>query len=182
MGAAVFAAAVAPWLPLVLVGGTYVIGHLLLPNGRERTVLGVGLAFVALLTVPFGLLTHGVLTGGAGPYAARPYTGTAEDLSTRMAIDSVDALGGTLVSYAASTDAPPVLAWQRPDGRLGWASELPRNSRISGLEQMRVSPLLWRIRLDAYAVGPDAPAWIYVWRWGGVQKAYVLRWGDSVNG
>ena len=176
--AAVFGAAVAPWLPLVIVVGTYVAGSLLL-RGRPtsqaaRRVLALGLGFIALLTLPFGFLTHGVLTGSDGPFAGRPYPGTAADLSTRMAIDSVDALGGTLLSYAATPDAPPVLALRTASGEVAWASTLPPESRVSGLQQLRVFPVLWRIRVDCYAVGPDVPAWFYVWRWGGVQKLYLL--------
>ena len=166
-------AAVAPWLPLVLVGGTYLIGRQVVSEDPARTLLGVGLGFIGLLTIPIGFLTHGVLTGGAGPFRAQSFD-DPEALSTRMPLDSVDALGGTLISYAATTDDPPVVAFRSVDGRIRWASALPPESGVTGLQQMQVFPVLWRIRVDVYAAGPDTPGWFYVWRWGGVQKIYLL--------
>lgn len=164
------AAAVDPLAPLLTVAVAYAGGLALFRGDRARELLAYGVGFVALVTIPLGLLTHGTLTD-LGPYPAEPFDG---DLSGRTETDRVPHAGGALIAYAATGDAPPVLAFER-GGTTEWASALPTDRNITALREMTVFPLLWRIRVDLYAEGWDAPGWLYVWRWGGVQELYVLR-------
>jgi hypothetical protein len=165
-----FAAAVDPLAPLLTLALAYAGGRTILrsPGGRRLLLYGVG--FVALVTVPLGLLTHGSVTD-LGPYRAQPFNG---DLSERKATARLSHAGGTLVAYAATDAAPPVLAFERRDST-HWASSLPTDRPITRMSNLHVMPLLWRHRVDFYAEGWDAAGWLYVWRWGGVQDVHLLR-------
>lgn len=169
------AAAVDPLAPLLVLAIGVAGGRTVLRPGAERRILYVGLGLVALLTVPHGLLTHGTLTD-LGPYPATRLAAPdrlPSELAARTPVDSVAYENGHLVSFAATDDAPPALAY-RVGGAVQWASALPSDRQITALREMQTFPLLWRIRVDAWASGPDAPAWLYVWRWGGVQELYVM--------
>lgn len=166
------AAAIDPLGPLLVLALGLAGGRTLLRSGAERRVLYVGIAFVALLTVPHGLLTHGTLTD-LGPYPATNLSDASDALAARTPVDSVAHDHGHLVSFAATETKPPALAY-RIGGETQWASALPSDRQIASLREMHVFPLLWRTRVDAWADGPDAPAWLYVWRWGGVQELYVM--------
>jgi hypothetical protein len=165
-----FAAAVDPLAPLLTLALAYAGGRTLLraPGGRRMLRYGIGL--IALVTIPLGLLTHGSITD-LGPYPAEP---VADTLSDRTVTASVSHRGGTLIAYATTDASAPVLAFTRAD-RVRWASALPTDRGVTGLRDLTVSPLLWRYRVDFYAEGWDAPGWLYVWRWGGVQEMHLLR-------
>jgi len=177
--AASFGAAVTPWAPPLLLGATYASARAFLGPSSHR-VVGIALLFVGGLTIPAGLLTHGVVSGGEGPFRAAPY---ASPLSERPLVDRVDYDGGVLLSYADPDSLAPVLAF-RKDGTTEWASAIPfdlrRSSsgetepRVGALRELTVAPVLWRVRVNVYATGVGAPGWCYVWRWGGVQKCYLL--------
>ncbi len=165
-----FAAAVDPLAPLLTLALAYAGGRTLLHAPGGRRLLLYGIAFVALVTVPLGLLTHGSLTD-LGPYRAQPFDG---DLGEREVSARLSHAGGTLVAYTATDEAPPVLAFERRDST-HWASALPTNHPITRMSDLQAMPLIWRYRVDFYAEGWGAAGWLYVWRWGGVQEVHLLR-------
>lgn len=165
-----FAAAVDPLAPLLTLALAYAGGRTMLRAPGGRRMLRYSIGFIALVTVPLGLLTHGSVTD-LGPYRAEP---VADTLSGRSVTASASHRTGRLVAYAATDASPPVLAFER-EGRMQWASALPTGRGLTGLGDLTVSPLLWRYRVDFYAEGWEAPGWLYVWRWGGVQEVHLLR-------
>lgn len=173
------AAATHPALaPVVLLAALALIRYTV-PSLAYRRLLTGGIAFIALVTVPAGCLTHGVVSGASS--VSLP-TVDADSLSAHFAgrapTDSVSFGGGRLLSFPKSEHQPAAIAFRR-NGHVQWADAFPEENRpdstaVSRFTDLTLTPLLWRVRVDGLVHGPDAPGWLYVWRWGGTQRLYVL--------
>ena len=149
------------------------------PSLAYRRLLTGGIAFTALVTVPAGCLTHGVVSGAS---SVSLQTISPDSLSAQLAhrapTDSVSFGDGMLLSFPTSEHQPAAIA-VRQNGRVQWADAFPKQSTldstaVSRFTDLTLTPLLWRVRVDGLVRGPDAPGWLYVWRWGRTQRLYVL--------
>jgi hypothetical protein len=173
------AAATHPALaPVVLLTALALIRYAV-PSLAYRRLLVGGIAFIALVTVPTGCLTHGVVSGA---YSVSLPPVDADSLTAHFAsrtpTDSAAFARGMLLSFPASEQHPAAIAF-RQNSRLRWADAFPHgrepgSSTISRFTDLTLTPLLWRVRVDGLVRGPDAPGWLYVWRWGGTQRLYVF--------
>jgi hypothetical protein len=172
VGASLAAAAHPLLAPLVLAVAAGA-GRLTIPSLPFRRLLWGGLVFIAFLTVPAGLLTHGLLSGSTS-FAMRdlPDASLADRINAHAPTDSVAFQNGYLVSFPRTDSLTTTVAY-REDGTLQWAASLPRSANVHHLDQLTVSPLLWRVRVDLYAHG-SGPGWLYIWRWGHAQRLHVL--------
>ncbi|WP_143815325.1 hypothetical protein [Longibacter salinarum] len=171
VGASLAAAAHPLFAPLVVAvaAGS---AHLTISSLPFRRLLWGGLAFIGFVTIPLGLLTHGVLTGGTSFDMRGMPPASLDALSTEAASDSIRYEDGFLLSFRRTEERTAAIAYQ-VNGRLLWASAVPKSANVDGLSQMNVYPLLWRNRVDLYAEG-TGPAWLYIWKWGDAQRLFVL--------
>lgn len=173
------AAATHPALAPVVLAAALGFIWVAVPSLAYRRLLTGGIAFTALVTVPAGCLTHGVVSGASSVslLAVSP-----DSLTTRLAhrtpTDSVSFSRGMLLSFPATDSLPAAVAY-RQSGLLQWADVFPEQSIpdstvVTRFTDLTLTPLLWRVRVDGLVRGPDAPGWLYVWRWGRTQRLYVL--------
>ncbi|HHP7239523.1 hypothetical protein [Longibacter sp.] len=166
------AAAAHPFLAPVVLTIAAGAGRLTISSLPFRRLLWGGIAFIALVTVPVGLLTHGVVTGATTFTMQSVPDDTLRAFYARPAADSVAFAGGAILSLPRDEHRPAAVVY-REQGRIQWASTVPRSARVDTFSQMTLYPLLWRVRIDVYAAD-SGPGWLYVWRWGGAQRLYVL--------
>jgi len=171
VGASLAAAAHPLFAPLVLAIAAGA-GRLTISSLPFRRLLWGGIAFIALVTVPVGLLTHGVVTGATTFTMRSVPDDTLRSFHDRPVADSVAFADGAIVSFPRDAQRAATVAY-REKGQIQWASTVPRSARVDTLSQMTLYPLLWRVRIDVYAAD-GGPGWLYVWRWGGAQRLYVL--------
>lgn len=169
------AAATHPLFAPILIGGALFGASTAIAEKRPRFVIMAGIGFIGLVTVPVGLLTHGVIAGATSfDMYNIPGDDVNQTLAGRSPVDSLGLDGGTLLSFERAHSAPAAIALRR-NGRIEWASAVPQTANVDRLEGLSAFPVLWRVRVDLYATGSGAPGWLYIWRWGGSQSLYVLN-------
>lgn len=165
---------------VIIVGGVWSANsRLRLPDSGRAYAIAFGVAILLLFPAAF---FSQILESGFddGPFHGRAFTG---DVSVLVPSDSAVFRSGHLVAYNRGDNEAPVLVY-RTGGETRWARELhvtfsarPDSTLLWAISSLSVSSGVVRDRLDLTAewmFGRER-GYVYLWKWGGIQRFY-LSW------
>ena len=106
-----------------------------------------------------------------GPNYGQSFEKNTEDL---IPSDSVDYKSGKLVSFSKGLTHSPVIIYKEDD-EIIWAHEFTDNMdiNISEVIEFKIQNGLIRDKIIFFATGWSEPGWVYIWKFGGVNRFYV---------
>ena len=179
------------FLPLILFVGIWICHYLLFKyNSQEKKKpypkrKAIGLLFITIISCVVAWFFYDANFFAMGPFYPQAFVGNQQMLKPK---DSIEYRRGYLVTYKNTETKEPSVLTYKSENKIVWSQQLNapdifwHEGEEGEPEQMayeigltRISKGLVRDKLEFFASGHSEPGWLYIWRFGGPQKFFIMN-------